>query len=762
MHARYHRHCESPLIAPNGPGTRACLKNNLSRSCLKRLTRWGIRLVAAVRLKSTQDWLLGSMWAAAVLPAAMFAVAAVQSYQSAFERAEAQVAHAVHIAHEHALRVLQTNELAFDSVIDTLGRLGDAESRSAQAAGHEHLRELVERIPELESISVWDASGRLLASSASNPSLAATLAVQRDFFRVHAAGKSRGSHFSELSDDPVKGSVSMTVSRRRERADGSFAGVIAATLNPSHFFDFYQELTRNQPGLSITLIRSNGTIITRVPSPPAAGMKAPQTGVLMKRVSAGERSGLLTLDSAVDGKRKRVAYRRIGDYPLYTSAAMEHEVVLKEWLAYLALLAGFTFPMAFALVYVSWIAWRRTRREYAALRKLNHEAQRRLKAEAALRQSQKLEAMGHLTGGVAHDVNNLLMVVNNNAHLLERLPPGSDFARPIASIKRAVESGARLTRQLLAFSRRQALHTEVIDLKTWMPSVVELLRHSVSHEVAVTCHVAPDVLAIEIDPAELELALINLAVNARDAMPQGGTLRIAVFNALPDDRLAAGQEFIQISVSDTGIGIPPDMLDRVFEPFFTTKEIGKGTGLGLSQVYGLCTQAGGTARVKSRLGKGTTVSMFLRATHAVAESPESASSIPNATGCVLLVEDNDDVAQATALLLSAIGYAVQRAGNVAQGIEQLDAQPAMFDVVLSDISMAGGADGLELALTLRDTRPGLSVVLMTGYTARLQAAVAAGFEVIAKPCAPEELAATLKRAMRRTRKGRSGKQAARA
>ena len=713
------------------------------------LSRWPAKWLSRLPRGATERWLLGSMWAAVIVPALMFAVAALQSHRSAFAQAKAEIEQAVRIAHEHALRVLQTHALAFDRITEDLQGLSDDEVLRSEEVLRERMRLIVDRIPALESLTVWGADGRLLVSTDKRAGPGSLSADRAPFFRLAAQGA--GYRFSVQPDADLRQGRRLTVSHRRLDARGRFAGVVAAALRPSYFLDFYAELARTRPGMSTTLFLADGEIVARVPLAAAPISYSPATDPMLQRVRAGERQGMLDLVSPEDHERRLTAFHRIGDTPLYAAAGMAHEAVLAQWRNTLVLLAVFTVPLVLALLAIARIAWTKTRREYAALHELNAEADKRLKVEAALRQAQKLEALGHLTGGVAHDVNNLLMVVNNNAHLLQRMPPGSDMSAPIASIQRAVEAGSRLTRQLLAFSRRQAWRAEVIDLCRWLPQVLELVRHTLTRNIELHCDIAPDVHAIEVDAAEMELALINLAINARDAMPQGGVLQISVANAVPN---APGRErgsarpYVQIAVSDTGIGIAPEVLDRVFEPFFTTKEVGKGTGLGLSQVYGFCNQAGGTATVSSRLGHGTTVTMLLRATDAYAIPAEARSHIPEASGDVLLVEDNDDVAQATGALLQSIGHGVTRAASAAQALQLLEATGSRFDAVLSDIVMAGGSDGLELALTLRRTHPRLPVLLMTGYTARLDAAVASGFAVIAKPCPPEQLAAALRRAMK--------------
>jgi signal transduction histidine kinase/CheY-like chemotaxis protein len=367
------------------------------------------------------------------------------------------------------------------------------------------------------------------------------------------------------------------------------------------------------------------------------------------------------------------------------------------------------------------------------------------KAHRAMVQNQRLEAIGQLTGGVAHDFNNLLMVVNTNVHLLRTRRPELAEDPQLARISRSVATGSKLTRQLLAFARRQPLRPRVVDLAGSLPELVDLVRPTLSSRVTATCEVAPETGCVEVDPAELELALINLAVNARDAMPEGGTLAIRAAARLVD-----GRQMVAIEVSDTGHGIEPEVLARVFEPFFTTKEVGRGTGLGLSQVYGFTVQANGTTTVHSTPGAGTTVTMLLpqvRCAPPAAESVGGLERLPQ--GCsLLLVEDNAELAQSTRELLVQAGCAVQHAASAAQALAALRARDTLPDVVLSDVRMPGEMDGIGLALHLREHHAGLPVILMTGYTGELTAAREAGLAVLAKPLAPHRLLAAVAAAMR--------------
>jgi CheY-like chemotaxis protein len=314
--------------------------------------------------------------------------------------------------------------------------------------------------------------------------------------------------------------------------------------------------------------------------------------------------------------------------------------------------------------------------------------------------------------------------------------------KPIDAILRAVTNGARLTRQLLAFSRRQALRPQPVTLQDQLPQLLDLIRHSIPPVVTLEGECAPDTATVVVDPAELELALINLAVNARDAMPTGGLLHVAIRNAEPREHQGLGR-WVSITLSDTGVGIPRELLDRVFEPFFTTKEQGRGSGLGLSQVYGFCQQAGGTVRIDSTPGQGTRVQLLLPAA-APAEAampPPAEAPGPAAEGRLLLVEDNAEVADATEPMLSTWGYAVRSARNGDAARKML--AEGRYDLLLTDIVMPGSTDGLALSRHVRQAYPHIGIVLMTGHARETDKAIAEGFVVLQKPWTPSELRTAL-------------------
>ena len=382
-------------------------------------------------------------------------------------------------------------------------------------------------------------------------------------------------------------------------------------------------------------------------------------------------------------------------------------------------------------------------------------------------QSQRVEALGRLTGGVAHEFNNLMGVISNSVHLMQRHPAAADLQTPLAATQRAVDKGSQLTQHLLRFAGRRPVRIQALSFAQYLPEVETLMRSVLGRRIEIRLQVAPDVKPVVVDAGELELALVNLALNAYDAMPQGGELRLSARNATAADtdglpQLAPG-DYVVLSVGDDGMGLAPAMVEHAFEPFFTTKPVGRGSGLGLSQVHGFATQAGGTATLASTPGVGTTVSLLLpvareavlsaarvAAPGEAAGAGASASNIAGAT--VMLVEDDESLGDVTAALLAAQGARVLRASRAEAALRLLEAG-ASPDIVLSDIVMPGGMDGVALARRLREQRPDLPVVLITGYSNTVM--TEGEFVVLRKPCPPAELLAALQVTLARARSTRA-------
>jgi PAS domain S-box-containing protein len=363
----------------------------------------------------------------------------------------------------------------------------------------------------------------------------------------------------------------------------------------------------------------------------------------------------------------------------------------------------------------------------------------RKRAEEALRRSQRLEAIGQLTGGVAHDFNNLLMVITGAADRLGRTIQDEKAARPLEMIATAVKRGKDLTGQLLSFARRQTFETTVLDLAEMLPKFEEMLNRSLRGDIEIRTRTDGGPCRVLVDQGELELALLNLGVNARDAMPEGGILSLAIRRV----ELSGGDHidglrgaFVALELADTGVGIPAEMLTHVFDPFFTTKEPGKGTGLGLSQVYGFAKQSGGLATIHSEPGHGTTIGIYLPATDApvrVEQKTEPVNGEPGTgKGTVLLVEDSTEVAAILAEYLEQLGFAVDHAWNGSEALRNLEGR-GPYHLVVTDILMPGSVAGLELARIVRGHYSRIPVLLTTGYSARAQEAVLEGFSVLQKP-----------------------------
>jgi two-component system NtrC family sensor kinase len=672
------------------------------------------------------------MVASVVLPAVLFAFAAWLNYRHEHDVADDRIERSLDILHEHTLKVFQTVERTIAEVEEITRGLSDDDIRKEQSRLHDRLKRIVVALPQLRAIFVIDRNGRPLASS-QLPEIPADFNVRdRSFFSVHVAGDG-GTYVSDVVTPRLAefGGPFFVLSRSRRSAEGAFDGVIAVAVLPSYFEEFYA-LIGNSPGSLYALVRSDGKFLARYPVRDDRQRALGPASALRRAIAQGWQRVIYTIPrSEVDGIERRVGYRKLEGFPVYVVAGLDSSAIRGEWLTTMGSHLIFGLPATLLLLVIIGIAMRRTRRLYA-------EAERREAAEAALRQSQRLEAIGQLTGGVAHDFNNLLMIVSGSVQRLRRDLASEKHTRLLDMIANATARGESLTRQLLAFSRRQMLTPAVIDLSERLPELKEMLSRSLRGDIAIDVAVDGPDCAVKVDPSELELALLNLAVNARDAMPHGGSLTITAEPVTLKGRVAdegLQGEFVAVRVADTGGGIPAEILPHVFEPFFTTKDVGKGTGLGLSQVYGFAKQSGGTATVSSTIGRGTVITLYLPRTR---ERPQASSAhtepelVPQPAGTALLVEDNPEVAEVTAAYFQQLGYKVKQVATAREALELL-AKERTIGVVFSDVLMPGGMNGLELGHAIRRLYPAMPVLLATGYSDRVRDAVQQGFTVLQKP-----------------------------
>ncbi|KMO44233.1 histidine kinase [Methylobacterium tarhaniae] len=390
-----------------------------------------------------------------------------------------------------------------------------------------------------------------------------------------------------------------------------------------------------------------------------------------------------------------------------------------------------------------------------------HNQERLARAEEALRHAQKLEAVGQLTGGVAHDFNNLLTIIRSSVEFLRRPNlPEERRTRYLEAVADTVDRAAKLTSQLLAFARRQPLQPEVFDAGARIGGIAQMLNAVTGARIRIATEVPDAPCHVRVDPSQFETALVNLAVNARDAMDGEGTLSLLLSRreALPSIRghAGAGGAFVAVSVIDEGAGILPELLTRIFEPFFTTKEVGKGTGLGLSQVIGFAKQSGGDVDVASEVGRGTTFTLYLPLVDPPGCDEETRDADVEEDGggrplCVLVVEDNLDVGRFCTQLLEDLGHSTVWAHNAEAALAEMERIPFRFDAVFSDVVMPG-MGGVELARRLRSQHPSLPVILTTGYSDVLARDDAHGFDLVRKPYSAAQVARALRSVLNRQKR----------
>jgi signal transduction histidine kinase len=399
----------------------------------------------------------------------------------------------------------------------------------------------------------------------------------------------------------------------------------------------------------------------------------------------------------------------------------------------------------------------RTAELAAANRQLLSQIEERERVESTLRQMQRLEAVGQLTSGVAHDFNNLLTVILGNVVFLEtglaKANGDPKLLQRLSYMKSAAERGAKLTDQLLSFSRRKRLEPKTIDLNESVNSMRELLQSTMGGSVRIVTKLSPDLWPASVDPTQLELAVLNLAINSRDAMEVGGSLTVATDNVTLGEPYFPEEpppgDYVEICVRDTGSGMTADTRAKVFEPFFTTKEIGKGSGLGLSQVLGFAKQSGGGICINTRPGKGTSVHIYLPRAKSkdLSVEPSKRDWTDNraALGTILLVDDDEGVREVTAAILKDIGHSVIEAGSGGAALEELGRNEHL-DMALIDFAMPG-MNGAELARHVQSKRPQLPILFITGFADRAGLAGVSESHVVSKPFTPDELASKVQSAL---------------
>ena len=694
-----------------------------------------------------------AMAASLLFPCLLFAFASWTSYRNLEALADERIIRSLDVQQEQALKAFQLIDLTLDNANDLVSGMSDSDIRKDEERLHLQLKKWDNAVPAVQSIWIYDKDGRALVTSSAHPPPEQNYS-DRDFFLAHVK-TDIGTYYGRIYNSQFNGQPFFTVSRRLTR-DGAFMGVIEISVLPSNFFRFFSTLAYTE-GLQYALLREDGTFLARYPVAPAgATEKLDERTGFRRTIAQYPQGGLYTTTSPVDRIERCFGVRRFGETPLYLSTGIASSTIRDEWIAGMAAHLIFGIPATLILFLTLVAVLRRTERLY-------EETDRRLAAEESLRQSQKLEAIGHLTGGVAHDFNNLLTIIIGNLETAQRqLESWTDgaqikLARRLENAMHGAQRAATLTKRLLAFSRQQPLNPSALDVNRLLNGLSDFLRRALGEDISLEIVGSGGVWPVEADPAELEAAILNLAVNARDAMQEGGKLTIEASNSYLDDAycrqhpdIRPGQ-YVQIAVTDTGSGMTKDVINRAFEPFFTTKQSGQGTGLGLSQVYGFVKQSGGHMRIYSEVGEGTTIKIYLPRFFGKSSPQEEVKSKPSrgrSGECILVVEDDAEVRAYVVETLGGLGYDVLEAAGSEDALRLVDEYKGI-GLLLTDVVMPG-MNGRKLAEEAKQRQPALKVLFMTGYSRNAivhQGRLDPGVDLIQKPLNSVQLAITIRKVL---------------
>jgi two-component system, NtrC family, sensor kinase len=690
-------------------------------------------------LRSLRSMLVASV----VFPLLLFGYASWVNYRTAFERADEQIKQALDLSIEQALRVFRSIDVTFDSVEQITRGRAEQSIRASEAELSERLKQFVNALPDIGSVWILNAQGDAVVSSLLFPLPPSANGPERAYLKGQLA---RGPelHIGEVQRIQMTGKLIIPVSKWRTDSSGTFSGFTEISVWPQAFERFYQPLAE-RTSASFALIREDGAVLARYPVPDMAGIKLDASTGFVQLVARSPQGGEYTSVSGIDQRERRISARRLEGFPLYVTSSLETRDIMRGWLWHMASYLVFGIPATAIFVVLILLAMRTTRELYA-------EAERRQAAEASLRQSQKMEAVGHLTGGVAHDFNNLLTIILGNLELALRHAGDGRPRTLLMRVHGAAERAAELTKRLLAFSRNQPLDPRPIDANRLVADMSDLLGRTLGENISIETIQGGGLWRTEVDKTQLESALLNLAINARDAMPSGGRLTIETGNAFLDEAYCATADgvkpgqYVMIAISDTGIGMSPELIGKAFDPFFTTKPAGAGTGLGLSQVHGFVRQSGGHIRIYSEVGEGTAVKIYLPRSYAgaarEAKSPANGPDSPvGSLETVLVVEDDAEVRSYVTETLRGLNYRVLEAvdGDSALALVR---QSDPIDLLLTDVVMPG-MNGRALGEAAQQHRPGLKILYMTGYSRNAivhQGRLDPGVSLIQKPFSESVLA----------------------
>ena len=691
-----------------------------------------------------------------LLPATALAIAGALSYRAQFDDARDRLQRDLNRIYEHAVKVFETFDLSARYVDEILTDTTDSQMRANEAAFNAKLKAVQQTLPQLRDIWILDQQGFPVVSGTIFPMPQVNLS-DRPYFSVHKNREVSGAYVSDVMDARVADLQFFAISRRRVAKSGAFAGVTVISIAPEYFVNYYAQLPST---VVISLLREDGTILVRYPNPPRTVTRLDPNGAFMTQIRAEPEVGFASGVSSIDGQPRTFAYRRLPNNGLYVTTALNDDLVVRDWLRTMGQHLIFGIPATLAMFALSIVALRRTQRATAAYAQLKQESARRELTEKALRQAQKMEAVGRLTGGIAHDFNNLLTAILGNIDLaLRRMPEGDERVRRLlTSARQASDRAATLVQRLLSYSRQHPLEYKAVDLNKLVQSMSELLRRTIGETITVETVLAGGLWKTAVDPNQLENAIINLAINARDAMPSGGRLTIETANTHLDEGYAAAHggdivhgQYVMLAVTDEGSGMNKDTIERAFEPFFTTKPTGVGTGLGLSMVYGFVKQSSGHIKIYSEAGEGTSIKMYfprlddaseLEIWLPTAEQRDEEDDAAPLAETILLVEDDEEVNRFATEVLRDEGYNVISTHEGPSALRLLDSNPHV-KMLFTDVVLPGGMNGRQLADEALRRRPDLRVLYATGYTRNAiihQGRLDSDVELLTKPFTADILA----------------------
>jgi signal transduction histidine kinase len=581
------------------------------------------------RLPDAIEMLRLLLVATILLPLVLGAFAAYLSYLKNDQSATKSASEAVAVAAENTTKVLDTHLLVAARINDFLRDMTDDQIHASEEELHDRITQQIAGLPQVAAAWVVDATGHELVSARVYPvNRSLELANREDFKALQNSGARtfvwmlRARNLDTGDYQPY-----FTVSLRRDTSDGKFNGVIIVAVSGSYFASFYNSLLGGTERYTASVLKDDGTVLARYPEP--AGSPVPeQPDPLLARAIANEaQSGVAEEGTPFDGGRV-VAVKRVANYPVYVTIERKKASILQEWGRSVIGYAVIGVSAAIALIGLSFLALWRTRREQSALAEASQAIARRAALEMQLHRAQRLEAVGLLTAGIAHDFNNLLTIVSGNVELLEATLDDGDNRRQkmLTAAKDACERAAALSKRLLGFARHEPVNPRSTDVNDIVVNTLEL-PWKTGDRIKGEFRLGDELWPVSVDPDQLATALLNLAFNARDAMPKGGRLVVETTNFVVDDLddaeavgVAPGA-YVGIFVTDTGHGMTEEIRQKALDPFFTTKDPGKGTGLGLALVNAFATRSGGCCTIDSEPGKGTTIKIYLPR-HQGADEPE--------------------------------------------------------------------------------------------------------------------------------------------